>query len=51
MTVSALNASAAIGEAFTTGSPVAPPNDPFHGLSTVELERMCLKDIEEHCIA
>ena len=27
---------AAIGEALTTGSPVAPPNDPFHGLPTIE---------------
>ena len=42
---------AAIGEALTTGSPVAPPNDPLHGLPTAELERMCLKDIEQHCIA
>ena len=35
---------AAIGEALTTGSLVAPPNDPFHGLPTAEFERMCLKD-------
>ena len=42
---------AAIGEALTTGSRDAPPNGPFHGLSTVELERICLKDIEQHYIA
>lgn len=42
---------AAIGEALTTGSPVAPPNDPFHGLPTAELERMCLKDRTTlHCL-
>ena len=42
---------AEIGEALRTGSPVAPPNDPFHGLPTAELERICLTDIEQHCIA
>ena len=40
---------AAIGEALTTGRPVEPPADPFHGLTASQMDSMTLKEVEEHC--
>ena len=41
---------AAIGEALTSGMPVEPPKDPFHGLTTEEIDNMTLKEIDQHCV-
>ena len=40
---------AAIGKALTTGKPVEPPTDPFHGLTQKETNKMSLKEIEQRC--
>ena len=42
---------AAIGEALTTGRPVEPPADPFHGRTASQMDSMTLKAVEEHCLS
>ena len=41
---------AAIREALTSDKPVEPPKDPFHGLTTEEIDNVTLKEIDQHCV-
>ena len=41
---------AATGEALVSGKPVELPNDPFHGLTTEEIDKMALKETDQHCV-